>query len=674
MMDSTEVTSEASPTLPVVDGPASWTTSQGDYGEGGLGPLEDDGHLQDSDDPDTTDNFDQEHYEIQDHDPDDEDDFDAKMDELVQQLQMETKAKDSAEALLELYRSRDLGNTGNNKPRNQVEQELRAIIGRINETTLQLEYYRQRLYDPPPFGYLQEDQPLKESHLPAVTRRSHSNSFSTSGYADNEDDRQSIHSAISDIVSSLKNLSETPSVRLEQLLNLANILKMSHHVDPGYPMQELVQWYIPFQASSSTVREIRLNAYRCLRFLAGTGPLGPILTANKMDLFIIRSLMADHRIETERMEALKLVRCFVTTKEGMQYISDGIMRAVIAIAEQCDEELRNACLETIGEMIMSDPKPVARCGGFRALLIALTDNLQDLSDALLKVFLYILESPETRIYVRQGLDSEMVMGVFTDIYAQGPSYTERLRASGRIVIAMIRSWAGLFDLCSNDKRAIRALVQSIKLPIHENRASGKRVLLDIFYDIFRIQIPQWLKGFLDGMSSTDRADVSIKPTQGELDSYWGSNLEPLGLVDHHQSIVLTVFIDAGLIEALIYLIVDENLTKSRDVEVHKVLRKAMLLIPELMQLACKVLPSAKSTHVQTLPSLFEVATSFEDPVLRHVATNAFRFIDTFSTTSKGVNAERLDEARGQRNVDRIKQRMGTQLDDANFRSLLNDTQ
>jgi hypothetical protein len=63
-MDSS--TSEVSPPIyPVADGPASWTTSQGDYGDGGLGALEDD-ELQDSDDPDTTDNFDQEQYEIQD--------------------------------------------------------------------------------------------------------------------------------------------------------------------------------------------------------------------------------------------------------------------------------------------------------------------------------------------------------------------------------------------------------------------------------------------------------------------------------------------------------------------------------------------------------------------------------------------------------------------------------
>lgn len=68
---------------------------------------------------------------------------------------------------------------------------------------------------------------------------------------------------------------------------------------------------------------------------------------------LYRSLMADHRLESERIEALKLVRCFVTTKEGMQHVSDSVLRAVIAVAEQTDEKLRNACLETLGEMSMN---------------------------------------------------------------------------------------------------------------------------------------------------------------------------------------------------------------------------------------------------------------------------------------------------------------------------------
>ncbi|KAG0378575.1 hypothetical protein BGX24_003458 [Mortierella sp. AD032] len=642
MESSMELNGEASPPLlPVTDGPASWTTSQGDDGEGGIGTLDDDADMQDSD-PDTTDNYDPELGDGQDLD-DEEDDLETKMDELYHQLQTETKAKESAESLLEVYRSKDVGNTGNNKLMNQVEQELQATIERLAEINTQLDYYKQRAFDPPSFGYMPEHE-LKESQqsFPVVTGRSHSNSFSTSDYADNEDDRQSIHSALGDIIGSLRSLLDSPSVRLDHLINLVNILKQNQHIYPGYPLQELVGW--------------------CLRLLSGSGPLGPILTAHKVDIFIVRSLMADHRLESERIEALKLVRCFVTTKEGMQHVSDSILRAVISIAEQMDEKLRNACLETLGEMVMSDPKPVARCGGFRAILMALTDNLQDLSDALLKVFLYMLESPETRGYVRQGLDSEMVMAVFTDIYSLGPSYLDRVKASSRIVTSMIRSWAGLLDLCANDRRAIRSLVQSINLPIQENR----KVLLDMLYDIFRIQSPKWLKDFLDGKS--------IKPTPEDLESYWGSNLQPLGLVDHHQSVVLTIFIDAGLIETLISLIVDNTLAKTTNMDSRKVLRKATLLVPELMQLAYKVLPPHKSTYLQTLPSLFEVACNFEDQVLRHVATNAFRFIDTLCRTTFSSMPESLDDGREQRNVDRIKQRINTQMDEANFRTLLNDTQ
>jgi hypothetical protein len=60
MESSTELNGEASPPLlPVTDDPASWTTSQGDDGEGGIGTLDDDADMQDSD-PDTTDNYDPE--------------------------------------------------------------------------------------------------------------------------------------------------------------------------------------------------------------------------------------------------------------------------------------------------------------------------------------------------------------------------------------------------------------------------------------------------------------------------------------------------------------------------------------------------------------------------------------------------------------------------------------
>ncbi|CAO3573662.1 unnamed protein product [Mortierella alpina] len=77
---STNLASEVSPPiLPVPDGAASWTTSQGEDGEGGLGAMDDDGDMQDSD-PDTTDNFDPEPDEDQALDRDDDDDGDINYD------------------------------------------------------------------------------------------------------------------------------------------------------------------------------------------------------------------------------------------------------------------------------------------------------------------------------------------------------------------------------------------------------------------------------------------------------------------------------------------------------------------------------------------------------------------------------------------------------------------
>lgn len=42
-----------------------------------------------------------------------------------------------------------MGNTGNNKLRNQVEQELQATIERLVDLNAQLDYYKQRAFDPP---------------------------------------------------------------------------------------------------------------------------------------------------------------------------------------------------------------------------------------------------------------------------------------------------------------------------------------------------------------------------------------------------------------------------------------------------------------------------------------------------------------------------------------------
>lgn len=59
--------------------------------------------------------------------------------------------------------------------------------------------------------------------------------------------------------------------------------------------------------------------------------------------------------EPECEQTLKLVRAFIEYG-GLKYINQGIVRAVVAIAEQMDNRLRNVSLETLAELGKHDKR------------------------------------------------------------------------------------------------------------------------------------------------------------------------------------------------------------------------------------------------------------------------------------------------------------------------------
>ena len=50
---------------------------------------------------------------------------------------------------------------------------------------------------------------------------------------------------------------------------------------------------------------------------------------------------------------MKLLRTFLDVPDGTKFISLGVMRAIVSIAEQSDDKLRNICLETLAEISMN---------------------------------------------------------------------------------------------------------------------------------------------------------------------------------------------------------------------------------------------------------------------------------------------------------------------------------
>jgi hypothetical protein len=69
-----------------------------------------------------------------------------------------------------------------------------------------------------------------------------------------------------------------------------------------------------------------------------------------IELYCNRALARDPEgYEPEREQTVKLVRAFIEYG-GVKHVNQGIVRAVVAIAEQQDSKLRNIALETLAEL------------------------------------------------------------------------------------------------------------------------------------------------------------------------------------------------------------------------------------------------------------------------------------------------------------------------------------
>lgn len=144
------------------------------------------------------------------------------------------------------------------------------------------------------------------------------------------------------------------------------------------------------------------------------------------------------------------------------------------------------------------------------------------------------------------------------------------------------------------------------------------------------------------------------------------------MVDHYLALLLTVFFEAGLLEALV-AIVNEGPEPA-------VVRKTTLLLGEILKLASRLLPNTYSARMQLLPNLFNAAAKLND-VERFSASAAVYQIDSLNRTlqrsllGNGVSSTRrsMDEQAGAQRVDQVRLAMNISIDDTHFRTLLIDS-
>ncbi|KAJ6585048.1 Rapamycin-insensitive companion of mTOR, N-term-domain-containing protein [Mycena capillaripes] len=617
-----------------------------------------------------------------------------QLEALGEMLVVQNRIKEGAQNLLNM---RDLADV----LREQVISELDVAQNRIEAIKRRLEM-------------LTETKP-KTLNISSSTRRKFIAEQTARPGRDDADDksREDFRTALNNASSCIKSLaalargnvtspvsatsgsSTTPVVnaadvdrqRVEIMTKLVSILQRNLRVRYELNLTDVMQAVIPALADKAS-QKCRAAAYRLIRHTLIDADSMKRIGEQTLDWYIIKSLTRDNKHTMEKEQVIKLIRTIVevgTVRNefrgaggcGTVPLSGAVMRAFVAVAEHAEDPFRMICIQTLAEILVIDTDLVARTGGMRFLLHALGEGPLEVAPILASAFLHIVDSPRTRAYLQVGADLEMAFSAVTDAYGKGPDHADRMRGCTKVIQLMLRSWSGLMYFCMDNMRAIRSLIDTLRIPSLETR----EIILDMFFDLLNIKTPEWYQTFIDGRRLTmyrkkgeareRRAPVEPQPPE--------RTHHTLKLTDQYIALMVLVFTNAGLLDALTGMM--EESTSGTNLT-----RKATLLMAEVLQMANRVLPLSIAAQIQTIPRIFSMASDYSHGENRIVGTSAMSAIDSFNRNQtrlepnavKGARprANSAEDAirRGQRQIEQVKLKMSMQMDDKTFQASLLEAQ
>ncbi|XP_074935950.1 rapamycin-insensitive companion of mTOR [Phalacrocorax aristotelis] len=364
-------------------------------------------------------------------------------------------------------------------------------------------------------------------------------------------------------------------------------------------------------------KEVRAAGLRALRYLIRDSSILQKVLKLKVDYLIARCIDIQQSNEVERTQALRLVRKMITVNASL--FPSSITNSLIAVGNdglQERDRMVRACIAIICELALQNPEVVALRGGLSTILKNVIDcQLSRINEALITTVLHLINHPKTRQYVRADVELERILAPYTDFhYRHNPDTAEgqlkedreaRFLASKMGIVAAFRSWAGIISLCKPGNSGIQSLIGVLCIPNMEIR----RGLLEVLYDIFRLPLPVIAEEFIEALLSVDpsrfqdcwRLSDGFVAAEAKTILPHRARSRP-DLMDNYLALVLSAFITNGLLEGLV-----EVITSSDD----HVSVRATILLGELLHMANTILPHSHSHHLHCLPTLMNMAASFD---------------------------------------------------------------
>jgi rapamycin-insensitive companion of mTOR len=459
-----------------------------------------------------------------------------RQEQLRTEIEKERKIKIGSENMLEALNSK------------KVSKDQKAKVeAEYNSSARKLEQLNQELQA--------EIQRGKESQAPegrlsflfrnASGRPGSGQALAADG-ADQQEEEESPTFVLSELLQELEAEGEQPEYYVEKANQLVELFK--RHPTLKYDLAWSIFGLRMQTMLLSDSREVIAAGYRVMRHAITDRKSLQIIRDLQTDYLVTLSLVKDNKATVEREQALKFVRSFLDVKDGVKELSVGVIRTVVAVADHNDDRLRNIATLTLAEILVRDPALLVTAGGMGTLTDALGDPNYRAAQSLTGAFLYLLDIPSRRKYLRSGHELEMPIAAFTESPV-GHSHEEKLKANAKVIVALLRSWPGLLALSMNDFLAIRSLIASLYIPLTHVR----NILLELLTDILRIKPPSWSSSFLAGRRLTTYARVTnLKATVPAPDGSEQESEVNRDLVEHFLAILLAVLLHCGLVDALLH--------------------------------------------------------------------------------------------------------------------------
>ncbi|KAF2723150.1 hypothetical protein K431DRAFT_283312 [Polychaeton citri CBS 116435] len=515
------------------------------------------------------------------------------------QIEKEMKIRIGSENLLEALNAKNAKQTRDQ--RKLVESELNTSNRKITQLQHDLQVEIQKSKEQPlsPKGRLSQlfrNAPLRSPSWQSGPLEQDA----ANPHPQNEPEQESPTYILAEILQAF----ETQGMASDYYVNHANELVdlFKRHPTLKYDLAWSIFGLKAQMLLLSDSREVVAAGYRVLRFSITDRKSLQTIRELHTDYLVILSLIKDAKARVEREQALKFVRAFLDVKDGVREIHPAVARIVVAVADHNEDQLRNIAILTLSELMLKDPQLLIEAGGAAVLSEAMGDGTYPAPETLVGPLLHLMDLPSRRKMLRTGFEFSSAFAAFTEPPISH-SYEDKLKMSARVVASLFKTWSGLMVLSSHDFLPVRSIVSSLYI----NTAPVRTATLDLVVDILRIKQPSWSSSFIGGRRLTTYGRVTNLKTHATVGHDTEVDDEQEGrhkrsLVQHFTSIVLALLLRHGLLRGLMHA---EN-----DAPTLALKRRTSLLTAEILKMSSDLLPHHWSTEIQSLPLLFQQATSF----------------------------------------------------------------